>query len=265
MIPRVLRQVTAMNVMMTLEYRGAFAVYMLNAVIVPLLPLLIWLTVSAQGVPLPYDRGQFVTYYLMLSVVSVLSGVWVADYLPSEIRLGLLSPWLLRPAPRIIHYLGNNLGEKVIKLPLLLPMVALAALAFHADLRLPSAPLAWLLFGLAIMLAATITFLLDMVLSSFAFWFQDVDGVVGLKGAVDGFLAGRFVPLSFFPPAYAGFLAAQPFRYTLSFPLEVLNGSLGAAATARGFAFAAAYCVVLYLLYRLLWRYGLRAYGATGA
>lgn len=262
---QVLRRITAMNVMMTLEYRGAFLIYMFNAVVGPLIPLLIWLTVSAQGVPLPYNRSQFVTYYLMLSIVSVMAGVWVTDYLPNEIRLGLLSPWLIRPGPRIIHYLGNNLGEKIIKLPLLLPMVVVAALAFHADLHLPTAPHTWLLFLLALALAAVITFLLDVVISSFAFWVQDVEGVIGLKHATAGFLAGRFVPLSFFPPAFAGFLAAQPFRYTLSFPLEVLTGSLTAAAMAGGFAIAAAYCVLLYLAYRLLWRYGLRAYSATGA
>ncbi|HEV7213651.1 MAG TPA: ABC-2 family transporter protein [Chloroflexota bacterium] len=262
---RVLYRLTLMNVMLTLEYRGAFLIYMFNSVVVPLIPLVIWLTVSVQGVPLPYARSQFVTYYVMLGVVSVLAGVWVADYLPSEIRLGLLSPWLLRPSPRLLHYVGNNLGEKIIKLPLLLPMVVLAALAFHADLRLPTAFSTWLLFGGAVALAATLTFLLDVVISSFAFWVQDVEGIIGLKVALAGFLAGRFIPLALFPPAFAGFLAVQPFRYTLSFPLEILTGSLSAAATARGFAWAVAYCVVLYAGYRLLWRYGLRAYAATGA
>lgn len=265
MTGRVLYRLVAMNVSMTLEYRGAFAIYMFNAVVGPLIPLVIWLTVSAQGVALPYSRGQFVTYYLLLGVVSVLAGVWVADYLPTEIRLGLLSPWLLRPAPRLMHYLGNNLGEKVIKLPLQLPMVALAALAFHADLRLPAAPQTWFLFIVAVVLAATINFLIEVVISSLAFWFQDVEGVVRLKGAVAGFLAGQFVPLALFPPAFSGFLTVQPFRYTLSFPLEVLTGSLTVPAMARGFAWAAGYCLLLWLCYRLLWRYGLRAYAATGA
>jgi ABC-2 type transport system permease protein len=262
---RVLYRLTVMNVMITLEYRGAFVVYMFNAVVGPLIPLLVWLTVSAQGVPLPYDRSQFVTYYVMLGVVSVLAGTWLAEYLAEGIRLGTLSPWLLRPAPRIAHDIGNNLGEKIIKLPLLLPMVALAALLFHADLRLPTAPQTWLLFLLALVPAAVIAFLLDFVIGSLAFWVQDVQGVILFEKAIAAFLAGQFVPLALFPPAFAGFLAAQPFRYTLSFPLEVLTGGLSAPAIIQGFAWAVGYCLLLWLCYRLLWRFGLRAYAATGA
>lgn len=262
---RVLYRLTLLNVMMTLEYRGAFLIYMFNAVVVPLIPLLIWLTVSAQGVALPYDRSQFVTYYVMLGVVNVLAGVWLAEYLAQHIRLGTLSPWLLRPAPPIAHDIGNNLGEKIIKLPLLLPMVALAAVLFHADLRLPTAPQTWLLFLLALVPAAVIAFLLDVIIGSLAFWVQDVEGVILFEKAIAGFLAGQFVPLALFPPTFSGFLAVQPFRFTLSFPLEILTGSLSAAATARGFASALAYCVILYAGYRLVWRYGLRAYAASGA
>ncbi|HEY8741867.1 MAG TPA: ABC-2 family transporter protein [Chloroflexota bacterium] len=262
---RVLHRLTVMNVMMTLEYRGAFVVLMFNAVMGPLFPLLIWLTVSAQGVPLPYDRSQFVSYYVVLSFVSVLAGTWLAEYLAAEIRLGTLSPWLLRPAPRIAHEIGNNLGEKVVKLPLLLPMAVLAALAFRADLHLPTALQTWLLFLLALVLAAVIAFLLDFVVGSLAFWVQDVDGVIRFEHAIGGFLAGRFVPLALFPPTFSGLLVAQPFRYTVSFPLEILTGSLSPGATITGFGWASGYCLLLYGAYRLLWRYGLRAYAATGA
>jgi ABC-2 type transport system permease protein len=63
----------------------------------------------------------------------------------------------------------------------------------------------------------------------------------------------------------SGFLDAQPFRYTLSFPLEVLTGRLSSAELARGFAWQAFFCVGLWACYRLIWRYGLRSYSATGA
>jgi len=81
---------------------------------------------------------------------------------------------------------------------------------------------------------------------------------------VGAFLAGQFVPLALFPPSMAGFLEVQPFRYTLSFPLEVLTGSLAPDALARGFAWQAGYLLGLSALYRLIWHYGLRAYAASG-
>ena len=258
-------RIVVMNVMMTLEYRGAFLIYMINTVVGPVITLLVWLTVSEQGVALPYDRGQFVTYFLLLSLVSMLTGVWLAGYLAETIRLGRLSAWLVRPAPYIAHQLGNNIGEKIVKLPLLLPLILLVGLIFRADLRLPGDPWLWLLFALSLPLAAAVAFLLDMVIGSLAFWMEDVEGLLNLKVLVSGVLAGRIVPLALFPPALAGLVEVQPFRYTLSFPLEVLTGSLSGDGLARGFAWQAGYCLGFWAAYRLLWHFGLRAYAASGA
>lgn len=253
------------NVVMTLEYRGAFLIYMVNTIAVPVVSLLVWLTVGEQGVSLPYNRGQFVTYFLLSSIVSMLTGAWLAPYVAEQIRLGGLSPYLLRPAPYILHDIGNNIGEKIIKLPLLLPLVGLVALAFRDDLRPPADPRAWLLFALAVPLAAVLAFLLDFVIGSLAFWMHDVRGLVRVRDLVATLLAGQFVPLALFPPALKGFVDVQPFRYTLSFPLEIVTGRLSATQIQQGFAWQIAYCLVFYACYRLIWHYGLRSYGATGA
>ena len=261
---RVVRRAVAINVMVTLEYRAAFFVYMVNTVAAPVIYLLVWLTVSEQGVRLPYDRSQFVTYYVLLSVVSMLTGTWQATFLADDIRLGGLSPWLLRPGPVIAHWIGNYVGEKVVKLPLLLPLVGLVALVFRADLRLPSDVRAWLLCALCLPLAATVAFLLDFVTGSLAFWIQDVKGLVRVKNLVGAFLAGQIVPLALFPPATLPLLEALPFRYTLSFPLEVLTGSLSVEATARGLVWQIGYCLGLWACYRVLWHFGLKSYTAPG-
>lgn len=269
---RLLWRLVACNVMVTLEYRAAFLIYMINTVASPLVALAVWLAVSAQGVPLPYDRSQFVTYYLMLGVVVMLTGTWAASYVAQSIRTGKLSPLLLRPAPPILDYLGNNLGEKIIKLPLLLPLLGFAALLFRDGsagaswgLHLPSDPLVWLLFVLSLPPAAALAFLLDFVVGTLAFWLEDVGGLLRVKAVAGALLEGQLVPLALFPPQLAPFLAAQPFRYVVSFPLEILAGQLEPAAIAWGFAAQLGYCATLALTYQLLWRFGLRAYAAAGA
>jgi ABC-2 type transport system permease protein len=252
--------------MRTLEYRATFLVYMVGAVAGPMISLLVWLAVSGQGALLPYDREQLVTYYLLLGAVSLLTASWVGEYdLAEAIRLGKISPLLLRPAPEILHYVGDNLGQKAVMLPLQLPLVAVAAWMFRADLRLPEDPRAWLLFALALPMAAAVSFLLDFLAGSLAFWIQDVGGILQAKALLGAFLAGQVVPLELFPPRFSGLLRVQPFRYTLSFPLEVLIGGLPESELVRGFAWQGGYCVALWACYRLLWRYGLRAYSATGA
>jgi ABC-2 type transport system permease protein len=258
-------RLVACNVVMTLEYRAAFLIYMIQTVISPLIALSVWLAVSAQGVALPYDRSQLVTYYVLVSVVSMLTNTWAASYVAQNIRRGDLSGWLLRPTPYISGYIGNNIGEKVIKLPLLLPLVAIVGLVFGSDLQLPPDPLAWLLFLASLPLAGALAFLLDFVIGSLAFWIEDVNGLVRMQMLARAFLAGQLVPLALFPPWMDSFLGIQPFRYTVSFPLEIVTGRLAPAAIAQGFAWQAGYCILLWACYRLLWRYGLRRYAAAGA
>lgn len=261
---RLLWRWTAANIQMTLAYRAGFVLIMFHTVMAPLISLQIWLTVSEQGVPLPYDRSQLVTYFTLLGAVSMLTGTWIAFYIAERIRLGGLSRDLIRPAPALFESLGNNLGEKVIKLLLIAPMLAVMALLFWRDLRLPTDPRAWLLFLLCLPMAAFVNFMLDYAIGSLAFWVEDVMGLVRVKELLQAFLAGRFVPLALFPTEMVGLLEVQPFRYTLSFPLEVLTGALDGPALLRGFAWQVGYCVALVVLHRLIWRHGLRGYAASG-
>jgi ABC-2 type transport system permease protein len=258
----------ALNVMLTMEYRVSFLIIMLNTVTGPTVALLVWLTLQetlqAAGAGLPLDRGQLVTYFVSMGLVSMATSTWAAVYLAEDIRNGTLSAWLVRPAPEVLQRVGNNLGEKVVKLGLLLPLVGAVAVVFRGDLRLPATPLPWILFGVALVLAAVLNFLLDYCLGSLAFWLQNVDAAVSLDGLLRGLLAGRFIPLVFFPAGLQGFLAVQPWRFTLSFPLEVLTGGLPAEALATGFLWQTGYVVAAGVGLRLLWRLGLRGYAATG-
>jgi ABC-2 type transport system permease protein len=262
---RLTAQMVKANVMLTMEYRIGYFIAMVNIVLRPAIALLVWLTVAQHGVRLPYDREQFVTYFVLMGIASLATQTWTSEYVAADIRNGDLNKVLVRPAPHILHYIANNLGEKVIKLGLLLLPIALMILAFRDQIQLPSDPLRWALFVLALTLAAVLAFLLDYLMGSFAFFLQDVGGAVGVERLLYALLAGRFVPLALFPASLSGFLEAQPFRYLLSFPLEVLTASLTPPALARGFAWQVTYCVGFVAAYRLLWRYGLRSYAAASA
>jgi ABC-2 type transport system permease protein len=261
---RMFGRMVAHNVTMTIAYRAAFFALMISSVIQPVVSLLVMLTIEGQGANLPFDRSQLVTYYLLLSFVSICTGCWVGEYLASGIRDGELSDTLVRPVPYIYNFVTNNLGEKIVKLPLLLPILVVVSLLFRSELSLPSDPLRWIGFAIAVVFAAATAFLLDFALGSLAFWIKDVSGLFRIKDLLRGLLAGQFVPLALFPPAFGPFLEMQPFRYTLSFPLEILASDLDSAALARGFAWQIGYCVLLWLSYRIIWHFGLKSYEAVG-
>jgi ABC-2 type transport system permease protein len=262
---RLLLQFARANVMLTLEYRAGFLVYMLNIVAGPTIALLVWLAVQSHAVQaLPLDRSQLVTYFILMAVVSMLTDTWIGFYVAADIRSGDLAKFLMWPAPPMAHGIGNNAGEKIVKLVLLLPLVVLVGFVFRDDIRLPLDPARWLLFLVALVLAAALNFLLDYLIGSLAFFVQDVSGIATLNRLVEGLLAGRFVPLVLFPTALTPLLDVQPWRFLLSFPLEILTLDLSPGAVARGLALQLGYLAALALAHRILWRRGLRAFAATG-
>jgi ABC-2 type transport system permease protein len=254
-----------LNLMGELEYRSAFFIWVVGDVLGALISLAVWLTVSDYSARLPLDRAQFVTYFLAQSLVNTCTISWLIYLIPENIRDGHLSQKLLRPVPPMAHWIGDNVGQKAVRLLLHAPLVCVVGFVFRAELRLPGDGITWLLVVVAVLLAAAVAFLLDLLVTSMSFWLQDVWGLSGAFSLAERFLNGRFIPLALFPVWLLGAVEAQPFRYMLSFPLEVLTGSLTPDAVARGFAWQVGWVVGLYLLYRVQWRYGLRAYSAVGA
>lgn len=227
--------------------------------------LAVWLAVLGGSATVgAYDRSGLVTYFLGVSMVSMLTGAWAGTFVADSIRSGGLDPYLLKPWGYIHHFVVNNLGEKISKLTILLPMTLLLALAFRADLTWS---LTWgkalLLLG-SIIAGAAIALLISMCVGLLAFWTSDITGISALYLAAESLLSGRLVPLDLFPPALRRWALALPFRFTVSLPVEILVGAKPLAELLRACTGQVAWLVGLYCLYRLLWRQGLRGYSSSG-
>lgn len=264
-ILRVLKRLATIELVGTMVYRAQFAVYMLSTVVLTLVGLFIWTTIEATGTELPIDRQFIVSYYLILAVVQVLVSAWHGDYLAMVIRNGELNAWLARPGSYILNLLGNNIAEKIVKIMVIVPMLAIAWLAYQDAFHLPVAPSRWVLFASTLLGAAAINFTLITIVGTLGFWLQDQAGVSRSIQLARTVLSGQLVPLAVFPEWTATFMAWQPFRYTLSFPIEVLIGDLSRSQLAVGFTLQAFWAAFFSWLTWFSWQRGLRAYSAVGA
>jgi len=262
---RVLRRLIGIDITATLVYRGAFVIYMFSMVVGPAVALLVWRAAAANGAALPVTMEYLVSYFVLLGVVNMLASSWLAYWLAEEIRLGKLSIWLVRPASVFLSLVANNISEKLVKAVFLIPLVGVLGWVFRADLRLPADPRTWALFTLSVVMAAIITFAVDVALGALAFWFDDIDGFFRLRLLAGTILSGQLVPLAFFPEWLSGFIAVQPFRFMLSFPLELLVGGLSEREVALGLALQVGYTAAAVGGAMLVWHRGQRMYAAVGA
>jgi ABC-2 type transport system permease protein len=261
---KVFRALVSREITMTLHYRWWLAMMQVSNLIVPAITLLVWQGAISLGAQPPVSERFLTTYLVLVSMVGLLTSSWTSSFLATSIRLGGVSSWLVRPCSTHLASLANNVAEKLVKLVLMVPMVGVLALLFRNDIALPGRPLQWFLFTVSIVLAAGISFCLDVIIGSLTFWLDDIAAIDRLRTLLARTLSGAVIPLVLFPAAVQGFLAVQPFRFMVSFPLEVLLGE-PSGGLLLGFAAQLAWFVGLLGGAAGVWRLGLRSYQGAGA
>ena len=261
----VIRRLIVIDLSTALIYRVEFVMYMVSTVLGPAISLMIWRAALESGAALPVDAEYLTTYFVLLGVVGMLTSAWLSGFLAEEIRLGRISRWLARPGSAQLNLIANNISEKLIKAVPLLPMILLLWWFVRDSVAIPADPARLALVAMSVVAAAVMVFALDVMVGSLAFWLDDITGIDRARGLLSVIFRGQLVPLALMPAWSQGVINVQPFRFTLSFPLELLIGDLTHAEVITGMALQLVYPLLAVLAARAVWRRGIRAYSAVGA
>lgn len=246
------------------QYRAAILIWLFWGLIEPLISLGLWWSIAGAGEVAGYDRGDFARYFFAILLVNQLTMAWDAWYLDGWIRGGELNFRLTRPLAPVHEAIADNLAYKARAATIVLAGWGLAAW-FWPDVRIPFEPARWAAAALAVMLAAAIRFLNGYAIGLLAFWTTRATAVVQVQYGVSMFLAGRLAPLALLPPAVATAATWTWFPWMLAFPAEVVTGRVDLGLPyLGGLALQAAWAIVWWSVYRLVWSRGLRHYGAVG-
>lgn len=246
-----------------LEYRASIVIWMLTGVM-PLVMLAVWYALSESGPIGGYSQNDFVSYYLLLTLVRQLTNAWVIWELDYEIRHGDLSVKLLHPINPIHEYIAAHLADKVLRLWILAPLAILAWWLFptiHYDIT----PLTLTLWLVAMIVAWLLRFLSQYCFGILAFWISQALTLNEMWFAGMLMLGGVVAPLDLFPAPVAAVANYLPFRFMLSFPVEILLGRLSTADLIGGVIMMFGWLAFALALYRWLWSKGIRQFSAFGA
>ncbi|HEY7225168.1 MAG TPA: ABC-2 family transporter protein [Micromonosporaceae bacterium] len=250
------------SVQVALTYRGRMALWALGGFF-PLLLMAVWLTVVAEGgPPAGWTAADFLSYYAAATVLANLSGQHVVWEWDTEMRSGDLSVRLLRPIHRFHQYATSDLGQRVVFLVVLVPVLALAALLVPG-LDYPIDAFRLVAVAAATALAYAVSLLMASTFALIGFWSTQASNAWLLWWGLGSFASGWVAPLALMPEWLRAAALVLPFRTTMGFPVELLTGRLNVAQSAYGFAVGFAWLVVFVVVYRLGWRRGLRRYQAV--
>lgn len=256
------RQQFKVTLAVQFQYRVGLAIWMLEEILQPTIYLVVWRTVAGSGEVGGYGAREFAAYYIVLMIVNHFTENWHMWEYEYYIREGKLSAWLLRPVHPIHKDIAANIGYKVLMLAVLLPATIGLTLVFKPVF---SPPL-WVFpaFVPAILLAAAIAFAVGWVVAMAAFWTVRVSAINQMYFLLMLFASGYIAPLDVLPDALQGLAALLPFRWMLAFPTELVLGRLEPGQWASGLAVQVAWLAASLFALRIVWRAGVRRYGAVG-
>jgi ABC-2 type transport system permease protein len=248
-----------------LQYRVANAIWILSAVLEPVVYLAVWTAVAeGQGGQVgSYGEADLAAYFLAFVLVNHWTFNWVMWDFQFRIETGQLSFQLLRPIHPLHQDLADNLGYKLVMLVLLVPVTVLLAWWFQPRFALEPWAAAALLPVL--LLAYALRFVFEWVLALAAFWTTRVMALNQVYSAVLLFFAGRFAPNDLLPAPLDQLARILPFRWMVAFPVELAIGRIGPREALAGAAIQVVWLGAALLALRLVWRRGQRRFTAVGS
>lgn len=171
---------------------------------------------SAEG----YDLAAAVTYVWVTQSIIMPVYLWGWQEIALTIRSGSVASDLARPISYYGYWLSQDLGRAVYHVLFrLIPTLAIGILFFRV--QLPTEPLTWLLFPVALAFAVAISFSFRFMVNLSAFWLTDLRGIYAFVLIFVNLLSGFLVPLAFFPEGIRDLVTYLPFAGMVSIPLNI--------------------------------------------
>lgn len=246
-------------------YRASLFIWMIGQVLEPLVYLIVWSIVSNNngGSVGSYTTNQFAAYFILLMLVNQVTYTWIMYEFEYRIREGILSFSLLKPVHPIHSDIADNISSKLITTPFMILVAIALTVIFHPSLS--PQPWAIAFFLPAMLLAFAVRFLLEWTLALSAFWTTRVGAANQTYFVLMLFLSGQFAPLALFPIPVQIIANILPFRWLISFPIDLMMGRLTVDQAFIGLGVQSAWLIISYVLLRIVWRAGVRIYSAVGA
>lgn len=248
-------------------YRSHMAVSIFVGPVFFLTQAFIWRAVYSSRTTLNgLTLEQMLTYYGISAVINYLtydSADWDLQML---VRTGQFLTFMLWPVSYGYFAFSQKIGHRILAFWVeLVPIYLIFFYLFKIEL-IPAAPW-WTL--LSILLSFVLVFLTNYCIGITAFWLTKTEGIRRAFLVARDLAAGTFIPLTFFPEILQKALFFLPFQFITYVPTRVFIGKYELAGITMsipeivGLQFVAT--LVMYGVYKILWRFGIKRFTGVGA
>lgn len=238
-------------------YKFKFLIWSISNTISLLLQMMLWISVykySSESVIRSYTLTQMLQYVILSKIIESITYASVESKVSDDYRSGNIAVNLCRPIKYEYELLFRSMGECVGSTILFLPVYIVVYVVAHNYTE--GFFVAWqnTLLSMALCFSAFLmNFLISMIFSTLVFRTVLYSGVTEFKKMVLKILSCSFFPLEFYPERLQKILSVLPFGFLRYYPIACLQGKFE-ENMATVMLKSSIWLVILFLLYKLLWR-----------
>jgi ABC-2 type transport system permease protein len=246
-----------------LAYRASGVIWVITDVTTAITMPLVWVAASKSGAVGGFTSSDFVLYYLSLLLLTGFVTSHMMWDIAVEIKEGQFTNSLLRPIGFFPLIFIRNLAWRLIRPTLFLPFFFLLLLAYRPYLTDAHVHLGFE-FWASLIGGHLVSFTMGTALSMLALFTTEAMAIFEIYYIPLLLFSGQFFPLAVLPPWLSNISRILPFYYTVGAPTEILVGRVAGSAIYSILAIQLGWIVGFYILFRILWKVGLKRYTGVG-
>ena len=206
------------------------------------------------------DANEIVVYLIVGNLVLTSLMPIIIWTISQEIYDGSIVKKLILPTNLKLWYFIQTIPGVVKNFLLVFVVIIPISYLFFRDLGFTGNFL-WLLP--LIIVSYISRYFIDFIVASLTFWFTRTYGINDFQISIMPFLSGALFPLSVLP-AWARFMEFNPLAFTFYHPMQIYLGKYDTNQTILVFIGGLAWCLILYFIAKLIFKFGLKRNESVG-
>jgi len=246
-----------------MQYRANLVMWFVVGAIGPLTMVMVWFAILGEKSSIGgYTKGDFVIYYLLMTFGWYVVGGEFSRQIGRAIKNGEMNITLLKPYNIVLAEAAKEQAWKLTSLVVSMPalFVVVYLMRDYISWRINPAQGWWIL--LSLFLGAIIFALIQAIIGIFAFWVTEIWPFAEMMDVVLNLFGGMLAPIALLPQAVQTASIYLPFRYIFYEPINLI---LGNNLDPWNMIWKQLVCIlVMYIIFRLFWRAGIKKYEGIG-
>lgn len=251
----------------SMEYREDFLLGMFGTFFPVFIQYFLWRAIyknSATNVINGYTFREMVIYITLASCVAKLISTGFEDEIASDVKEGGLSKFIVQPISYFFYRVFCFLGEKFIYTVATLILLVISCFLFRTSGTLDLRGLTILFFILSLVMSMILNYFIFYTLSIISFWSTEVWGIfLGANVAIN-IASGGILPIEMFGEKVMGILNFLPFKYTINYTVNIIQGKIGSEEIIYNTAIQFFWILVFINVSKFLWKKGMKKYVSIG-